>query len=37
MMAGMVSNEVVLSPFEQIWDCKKEPDLALMKLARLLS
>jgi 6-phosphofructokinase 1 len=37
MMAGMVSSEVVLSPFEQIWDCKKEPDLALMKLARLLS
>ena len=37
MMAGMNGNDVVLTPFEQIWDCKKEPDLALLKLARLLS
>ena len=37
MMAGLISNDVVLTPFEQIWDCKKEPDLALLKLAKLLS
>jgi len=37
MMAGMMGNEVVFTPFEQIWDCKKEPDLNLLKLAKLLS
>ena len=37
MMAGVSGNEVQLTPFDQIWDCKKEPDLALLKLARLLS
>ncbi len=37
MMAGLQGNDVMLTPFEQIWDCKKEPDLALLKLAKLLS
>ena len=37
MMAGLVSNDVVLTPFEQIWDSKKEPDLNLLKLADLIS
>jgi 6-phosphofructokinase 1 len=37
VMAGISGNDVVLSPFEQIWDCKKEPDLGLLKLAKLLS
>jgi len=37
MMAGVSGNEVQLTPFDQIWDCKKEPDLGLLKLAKLLS
>jgi len=37
MMAGLISNDVVLTPFDQIWDSKKEPDLGLLKLAKLLS
>ncbi len=37
MMAGLVSNDVVLTPFEEIWDSKKEPDLGLLKLAKLIS
>jgi 6-phosphofructokinase 1 len=37
VMAGISGNDVVLTPFEQIWDCKKEPDLGLLKLAKLLS
>ena len=37
MMAGLISNDVVLTPFEQIWDSKKEPDLNLLKLADLIS
>jgi len=37
MMAGMMGNEVAFTPFEQIWDCKKEPDLNLLKLAKLIA
>jgi 6-phosphofructokinase 1 len=37
MMAGLVSNDVVLTPFEEIWDSKKEPDLGLLNLAKLIS
>lgn len=37
VMAGLISNEVVLTPFEQIWNSKKEPDLGLLKLARILA
>jgi len=37
MMAGVSGNDVLLTPFEQVWDCKKEPDLGLLKLAKLLS
>ncbi len=37
VMAGLISNEVVLTPFEQIWSSKKEPDLSLLKLAKILA
>lgn len=37
MMAGLVGNDVVLTPFVEIWDSKKEPDLGLLKLAKLIS
>ncbi|MGQ9583336.1 MAG: 6-phosphofructokinase [Thermoplasmatota archaeon] len=37
VMAGLISNEVVLTPFEQIWNSKKEPDLGLLRLARILA
>jgi 6-phosphofructokinase 1 len=37
MMAGLVSNDVVLTPFVDIWDSKKEPDLGLLTLAKLIS
>ncbi|MEM2869087.1 MAG: 6-phosphofructokinase [Thermoplasmata archaeon] len=37
MMAGLISNEVVLTPFEQVCNSRKEPDLSLLKLAKILS
>ncbi|MBM4249678.1 MAG: 6-phosphofructokinase [Euryarchaeota archaeon] len=37
VMAGVSGNDIVLTPFEQIWDCRKEPDLGLLRLAKLLS
>lgn len=37
VMAGLINNEVVLTPFEETWGVKLKPDPSLLRLSEILS